>query len=198
MDFFATYGLIAVFLSLVLTPVGNPVPEDISLLAGGMIAGTGQTSIWTALAVGYAGVMLGDCVAWAMGRRVGLKPGGFLSRAVGAKQVARLQRFYQRFGDWTIVICRQLPGFRLPCFFIAGASGIPIKRFLLIDGSAALVTANVFTWLGYHYAADLASVIEGLDRFRQIATTLAVVAAGLIAYRIILYQIERRQIKHEE
>ena len=110
LDFFATYGLIAVFLSLVLTPVGNPVPEDISLLAGGMIAGTGQTSIWTALAVGYAGVMLGDCVAWAMGRRVGLKPGGFLSRAVGAKQVARLQRFYQRFGDWTIVICRQLPG----------------------------------------------------------------------------------------
>ena len=198
LDFFATYGLMAVFLSLVLTPVGNPVPEDISLLAGGMIAGTGQTSVWTALAVGYAGVVLGDCVAWAMGNRVGLKPGGFLSRAVGAKQVARLQRFYQRFGDWTIVICRQLPGFRLPCFFIAGASGIPIKRFLLIDGSAALVTANVFTWLGYYYAADLASVIAGLERFRQIATTLAVVAAALIAYRIILYQIERRQLNHEE
>lgn len=198
MDFFATYGLIAVFLSLVLTPVGNPIPEDISLLAGGMIAGMGQTSIWTALAVGYAGVVLGDCVAWAMGNRVGLKPGGFLSRAVGNKQVARLQRFYERFGDWTIVICRQLPGFRLPCFFIAGASGISIKRFLIIDGSAALVTANVFTWLGYHYSENLANVIAGLERFRQVATSLAVVAAVLIAYRIIQYQIERRRQKGEE
>ncbi len=198
MEFFATYGLIAVFLSLVLTPVGNPVPEDISLLAGGMIAGMGQTNIWTALAVGYAGVVLGDCVAWAMGHRVGLKPGGFLSRAVGNKQVARLQRFYERFGDWTIVICRQLPGFRLPCFFIAGASGISIKRFLLIDGSAALVTANVFTWLGYYYSSNLASVIEGLERFRQVASGLAIIAAALMAYRIILYQIERRQLKHEE
>jgi len=198
LEFFATYGLIAVFLSLVLTPVGNPIPEDISLLAGGMIAGMGQTSIWTALAVGYAGVVLGDCVAWAMGNRVGLKPGGFLSRAVGDKQVARLQRFYERFGDWTIVICRQLPGFRLPCFFIAGASGISIKRFLLIDGSAALVTANVFTWLGYYYSANLASVIAGLERFRQVASSLAIIAAVLIAYRIILYQIERRKQKGEE
>jgi membrane protein DedA with SNARE-associated domain len=198
LDFFATYGLIAVFMSLVLTPVGNPVPEDVSLLAGGMLAGMGQTSVWNALAVGYAGVVLGDCVAWAMGNRVGLKPGGFLSRAVGDKQISRLQRFYERFGDWTIVICRQLPGFRLPCFFIAGASGISIKRFLIIDGSAALVTANVFTWLGYFYASNLAEVIAGLERFRQVASGLAIIVFGLIAYRIVLYQIERRQVKKQD
>ena len=198
LEFFAKYGLLAVFISLVSTPLGNPVPEDISLLAGGMLAGMGKTNVWLALSVGYAGVIIGDCIAWAMGRRVGLNPGGFLSRAVGNKQVARLQRFYERFGDRTILICRQLPGFRLPCFFIAGASGIPIKRFLLIDGTAALVTANVFTWLGYFYAEDLGNVISGLGRFRQIVTVLAVVAAGLVAYRIVLYQIERRRVKREE
>ena len=198
MDFFAKYGLLAVFISLISTPLGNPVPEDISLLAGGMLAGMGQTNVWLALVVGYAGVIIGDCIAFAMGRRVGLKPGGFLSRAVGNKQVARLQRFYERFGDRTILICRQLPGFRLPCFFIAGASGISLRRFLLIDGTAALVTANVFTWLGYFYAEDLGNVIAGLGRFRQVMTGVLVLAVGLVAYRIILYQVERRQVKREE
>lgn len=198
MDFFAKYGLLAVFISLISTPLGNPVPEDISLLAGGMLAGMGQTNVWLALVVGYAGVIIGDCIAFAMGRRVGLKPGGFLSRAVGNKQVARLQRFYERFGDRTILICRQLPGFRLPCFFIAGASGISLRRFLFIDGTAALVTANVFTWLGYFYAEDLGNVISGLGRFRQVMTGVLVLAAGLVAYRIILYQVERRQVKREE
>ena len=198
MDFFAKYGLIAVFISLISTPLGNPVPEDISLLAGGMLAGMGQTNVWVALVVGYAGVIIGDCIAFAMGRRVGLKPGGFLSRAVGDKQVARLQRFYERFGDRTILICRQLPGFRLPCFFIAGASGISIRRFLLIDGTAALVTANVFTWLGYFYAEDLGNVIAGLGRFRQVMTAVLVLAIGLVVYRVVLYQIERRQVKREE
>ena len=194
MDFFQTYGLFAVFVSLVTTPVGNPVPEDVSLLAGGMIAGMGQTSIWTALAIGYSGVILGDCVAWAMGRRVGLQPGGFLSRVVGNKQIARLQRYYDRFGDRTILICRQLPGFRLPCFFIAGATGIPIKRFLWIDGTAALVTTNIFTWLGYVYWADLARVIHYLERFRQGVLTLAILAGMMIAYRIVQYRIERREV----
>lgn len=186
------------FISLISTPLGNPVPEDISLLAGGMLAGMGETNVWLALVVGYAGVIIGDCIAFAMGRRVGLKPGGFLSRAVGNKQVARLQRFYERFGDRTILICRQLPGFRLPCFFIAGASGISLRRFLFIDGTAALVTANVFTWLGYFYAEDLGNVISGLGRFRQVMTGVLVLAAGLVAYRIILYQVERRQVKREE
>ena len=143
-------------------------------------------------------VVIGDCVAWAMGRRVGLQPGGFLSRVAGKKQVARLQRFYERFGDRTILICRQLPGFRLPCFFIAGASGMPIKRFLLIDGSAALITTNVFTWLGYHYWEDLAEIIHWLERFRQGLTLLAVLAGLMVAVRIIQYQRERRALGGEE
>ena len=194
MDFFETYGLVAVFVALITTPAGNPIPEDVSLLAGGMIAGMGQSTVYEALLVGYTGVVLGDCVAWAMGRRVGLQPGGFLSRVAGKKQVARLQRFYERFGDRTILICRQLPGFRLPCFFIAGASGMPIKRFLLIDGSAALITTNVFTWLGYHYWKDLADVIHWLERFRNGVLVLAVMAGFMIALRIIQYQRERRAL----
>ena len=77
------------------------------------------------------------------------KPGGFLSRAVGNKQIARLQRFYERFGDRTILICRRQAS--------DSASSSRAHRgsrsgALLIDGTAALVTANVFTRLGYHYA----------------------------------------------
>ena len=198
MEFFTQYGLIAVFISLVTTPVGNPVPEDISLLAGGMIAGTGGTTIWNALLVGYAGVVLGDCIAWAMGRRVGMERNGFLARVAGKKQVARLERFYQRFGDRTILICRQFPGFRLPCFFIAGASGMSIKRFLLIDGAAALITTNVFTWLGYYYAENLVGIISWLEHFRKWVLIVAIVVAGMVAYRIIQYQIARRSAGAEE
>jgi len=198
MDFFNTYGLLAVFISLVTTPVGNPVPEDLSLLAGGMIAGTGGTSIWNALLIGYCGVVIGDCIAWAMGRRVGMQPNGFLSRVAGRKQVARLERFYQRFGDRTILICRQFPGFRLPCFFMAGASGMSIKRFLIIDGAAALITTNIFTWLGYYYAEDLLNVISWLERFRQGVLVVAVLAGALVAYRIVQYQIARKRSGSEE
>ena len=81
---------------------------------------------------------------------------------------------------------------------MAGASGMSIKRFLLIDGAAALITTNVFTWLGYYYAEDLMEVIEWLDRFRQGVLVVAVLAGLLVAYRIVQYQIARRSTGREE
>ena len=197
LDFFAKYGLLAVFISLISTPLGNPVPEDISLLAGGMLAGMGQTNVWVALVVGYAGVIIGDCIAFAMGRRVGLKPGGFLSRAVGNKHrtTAALLRAVRRSNNPHLPPASRL---QAPLLFHRGRLGHLLSTLPLIDGTAALVTANVFTWLGYHYAEDLGNVIAGLGRFRQVMTGVLVLAIGLVAYRVILYQIERRQVKREE
>ena len=75
---------------------------------------------------------------------------------------------------------------------------MPIKRFLLIDGTAALVTTNLFTWLGYYYWKDLAQVIHWLDSFRQAVVVVAVMAGLLVAVRIVQYQMERRALGTEE
>jgi len=182
------YGLLAVFMSLVTTPVGNPIPEDISLFCAGVLARMGTVHIVTALVVGYLGVTLGDCVAWVMGNRTGLNPTGFMAKIAGPKQLARIASFYDRWGNWTIVICRQFPGFRLPCFFFAGASGVSFKRFILIDGSAALITTNVFVWLGYTFADDMAKVLPWLDRFRSVAFFLLFLVLSFVAYRIYSFQ----------
>ncbi|MCV2509445.1 MAG: DedA family protein, partial [Neisseriaceae bacterium] len=40
--FFSTYGYLAVFSVLILCGLGLPIPEDITLVAGGVISGLGQ------------------------------------------------------------------------------------------------------------------------------------------------------------
>lgn len=185
------YGLIAVFLSLVTTPIGNPIPEDVSLFVAGMLARTDQVDILTALVVGYFGVILGDCIAWAIGRRVGLQPTGFIARLIGPKALRRVEGLYERWGSWAIVICRQFPGFRLPCFFFAGASGMRFRKFILIDGSAAIITTNVFVWLGY-YVADREKIGPWLQSFHNVVYVLLAVVGSAVLYRIISYQIRRR------
>jgi membrane protein DedA with SNARE-associated domain len=182
------YGLLAVFVSLVTTPVGNPIPEDISLFVAGVLAHMGSAHFATALIVGYLGVTLGDCIAWTMGKKIGLSPTGFMAKVAGSKQLSRIESFYDRWGNWTIVFCRQFPGFRLPCFFFAGASGVPFKRFILVDGSAAIVTTSVFVSLGYTFADDVAAVLPWLDRFRHFAFVLLMLAIGIIGYRIVGFQ----------
>jgi membrane protein DedA with SNARE-associated domain len=167
------YGLLAVFVSLVTTPVGNPIPEDISLFVAGVLAHMGSAHFATALIVGYLGVTLGDCIAWTMGKKIGLSPTGFMAKVAGSKQLSRIESFYDRW---------------LPCFFFAGASGVPFKRFILVDGSAAIVTTSVFVSLGYTFADDVAAVLPWLDRFRHFAFVLLMLAIGIIGYRIVGFQ----------
>jgi membrane protein DedA with SNARE-associated domain len=192
------YGLIAVFLSLVTTPIGNPIPEDASLFVAGMLARSDQVDILTALIVGYLGVILGDCIAWSIGRRVGLHPTGFIARLIGPKALRRVEGLYERWGSWAIVICRQFPGFRLPCFFFAGASGMRFRKFILIDGSAAIITTNVFVWLGY-YVADREQIGPWLQNFHNVFYALLAIVGTAVLYRIVSYQIQvRRERKYSE
>ena len=116
-DSLIKYGLFACFFSLILTPFGLPVPEEISLLAAGFIVKKQSSSIMVGWIVGFLGVTLGDVISWSMGRIVGLEPKGFVSKLIGQEQIRDIEQFYRKWGDWAIVIARQLPGMRFPTFF---------------------------------------------------------------------------------
>jgi membrane protein DedA with SNARE-associated domain len=192
MDSLLQYGLIAVFVALMLTPLGLPIPEDVSLTAAGVLSATGHATYAQAWLVGYAGVIGSDIVSWTFGRRVGLHPTGFISRMIGPEDIERIERFYRRWGPWAIVFARQFPGMRMPAFFFAGASGISLPRFLLYDGSAALITTTVFTWLGWTFADDLGRVLGWLDQFRRVGSVVGVVALVFISWRVVRRWRERR------
>ncbi len=193
MDTLLRYGLLAVFTALVLTPFGLPIPEDVSLLVAGVLVRLGHAVLPAAFLVGWSGVMIGDSIAWTMGRKVGLHPSGFIARLVGHEDIERIERFYRRFGSWAILIARQFPGMRLPAFFFAGASGIPYRRFFAIDGSAAVLTASIYIALGYTFADNLPRILAWLDRMRVVGTAVLGLAAILVAWRIL-----RRRLRREE
>jgi membrane protein DedA with SNARE-associated domain len=65
---FTEYGYLAVFAMLLVCGLGVPVPEDVTLVTGGVIAGLGYANVDTMVAVGMAGVLLGDGMVFTLGR----------------------------------------------------------------------------------------------------------------------------------
>jgi len=191
LDTFLRYGLLAVFLALILTPFGFPIPEDLSLLGAGVLSKMGHADFKLALAVGYCGVIGGDLIAWYMGSRIGLHPTGLIARLVGPDDIAWISRFYRKYGAFAIVIARQFPGMRLPAFFFAGATGVKMRRFLAFDGSAACITVGVFTSLGYIFADDLSNIVAWLERVRLVGTAAFICTVGFIVWRI-----GRKRLRH--
>lgn len=184
-DTLIKYGLFACFLSLILTPFGLPIPEEISLLAAGFIVKKQSSSLLIGWIVGFLGVTLGDVISWTMGKTVGLEPKGFVAKLIGQEQILDIEQFYRKWGDWAIVIARQLPGMRFPTFFFAGASAIPLGRFYLIDGLAALITTSVFFFLGYAFADDLSNIQIWIADFQSYAGTFAsVLISGIVGFFI--------------
>lgn len=177
------YGLVAVLGALLLAPFGLPIPEDISLLVAGVVARSGHATYGEALLVGYVGVVGGDVMVWSLGRRVGLRPTGWLGRLFGPAPTRRITRFYTRFGYWTVVICRNLPGMRFPAFFFSGATGMPLRRFLMLDGAAAVVTTVVWTRVGWWLGPGILERKALLSDIRLAFMLVAVTLIGVMLWR---------------
>jgi len=192
------YGLVAVYVALVLTAVGLPIPEDLSLLVAGALARTGNAALPEAILVGYVGVLTGDCIVWTLGRRTGLNPkSGWLGRLFGPEKTARMQRFYDRMGPWTVVVCRQLPGLRFPAFFFAGATGMSLRRFLLLDGLAAIITVSVWEGVGWWLGDRLAANLRAISNVRYVMLTLGAVLAAFVVGRWMGARKERKKQSEE-
>ena len=71
--FFSDYGYFAVLFVLIICGFGVPIPEDITLVSGGVISGLGYTNVHIMLVVSLFGVLLGDSTMYWLGRIYGTK-----------------------------------------------------------------------------------------------------------------------------
>lgn len=155
----------AVFLLLVLCGLGAPLSEDVVLLTGGVVAAESGASLVWMVVVGYLGVVAGDTLLFALGRRLGLRLRAhpWLARLLLHPRVELLRALLARRGLLAVVLIRYLPGLRAPGFLLSGLSNMPLRHFLLADGLSALLPAALLTWLGYRFGhAVLREVQVGL------------------------------------
>jgi len=182
LDFLLSNGLLAVLAALLLAAFAVPIPEDISLLAAGVLARQGHHTLATAYRVCYVGVIVADTIVHTLGRTLGLHPKGTLGRWFGPHKARRIIRFYKRFGRWAVVICRNFPGMRYTGFFLAGASHMPLQRFLVLDGLASIFTVGLYVTLGYVFGDEISGIVLWLKDFREIAVVVGGCVLALAAW----------------
>jgi membrane protein DedA with SNARE-associated domain len=183
-DVFTQHGYTAVFLVLLACGFGIPIPEDVALVTGGIIAGLGNANVHTMCFVGIAGVLLGDGLMFTAGKVFGTAILRFrpVAWVMTPKRYGQVQEKFERYGNWVLFVARFLPGLRTPIFITAGMSQkIPYWRFWLMDGMAALVSVPVWVYLGYWGASNIEHLQRILHRFQMgVFVVLALLAAGLL------------------
>jgi len=183
---FTEYGYLAVFVMLLVCGFGVPVPEDVTLVTGGVIAGLGYADVNTMFAVGMAGVLIGDGMVFTIGRFQGervmaLKP---VQRLITPERYQSAQEAFHKYGRWVMFVARFLPGLRTPVFFSAGMSRrVSLPTWLLMDGVAALISVPIWVYLGYFGARNFDWMFTILHRFQYGIFALLGLGGGWLGWR---------------
>lgn len=179
---------ILVFLILLACGFGVPIPEDITLIAAGILAYSQAADVWGMIVVGLAGVLVGDSAMFWLGRRYGLALARktFLGRSLTEERMGRVQEILKTRGNKILFAARFMPGLRTPLFFSAGALGVPVRVFLLYDGLAALISVPAIVYSVYAFGNHMDKVIATIQRANHgiVAIILTVVVGIIIKIRL--------------
>ncbi|GLQ91912.1 DedA family protein [Dyella acidisoli] len=191
--FFAEHGYVAVFMALLLCGAGLPLPEDITLVAGGVIAGLDYVNVHTMVAVTMVGVLAGDAGMFLLGHHYGVhmlqwKP---IALLMPPRRYAQMQDKFTRYGNRLMFFARFLPGMRTAVYITAGATHrVSFWRFLLLDGMAALLSVPFWVYLGY-FGANRREWLGMWIRRGQ--NSLWLLAGAVLVVALVLWWRQRRR-----
>jgi membrane protein DedA with SNARE-associated domain len=186
---------------LILCGMGLPIPEDIILMATGMIAQETGRSWLLASIVMYAGVLAGDSIAFFLGRRFGMRllalP--WIERLLSSKKQRRIAELFHHYGSTVFFVARVLPGLRAAIFCTAGAMKARYLNFLFFDGAAALISVPFFVWLGYFlwgkFGDDVVLLHQAVSRTHSYTLWVGLVAVAVIV--LVVWRVSRRLVRTE-
>jgi membrane protein DedA with SNARE-associated domain len=147
---------------LLLCGLGLPIPEDITLFAGGLLAYYGVTEVWAMIGVALIGVVLGDSIIFWLGAKYGRKltKKWIFHRLLPDDRLDSVKQKFHARGNKLIFAARFMPGLRAPIFFSSGTLHLPYRVFLFYDGLAALLSVPAIIGAVYYFGDNLEQVVH--------------------------------------
>ncbi len=171
--------------------VGLVAPGETALALGGVVAASGDVSLWIMIPIAWLCAAAGDLTSFILGRRLGTP---WLDRhgprfGISIARREQVQRFLDKYGPRAILIGRFIGIVRAVAPFLYGSSGMKLRTFLPWSLLGTFVWATAFTLVGYVFHR---SFERAADTLAHGALAFAViVAVGLL----IRAYVQRRRAK---
>lgn len=167
---------------------GVPIPEDVPLIAAGVILSQQpDVATWTGtLSIALLGIMCGDVVLYVLGGFWGPEvcQHRWVNWLITPARLDKMTLKFNRYGIWMCFFGRFFMGVRAAMCITAGVTRFPFWRFLLADMAGALISIPLFVWLGYWFASMVPTLKTYVHLVQWILLAIAVVIlVGFVAYR---------------
>ncbi|BBG03253.1 membrane protein DedA with SNARE-associated domain [Pseudonocardia autotrophica] len=167
--------------------IGLVLPGETVLIAAAMAVPDVPSAVLVTGVVAVA-AMGGDSIGYTIGRRLGPRlRDSRLIRRMGQDKWDDAARTLRRHGSWAVLCARFLPVVRTMTPAAAGASGLPLRRFL------PAVVVGAIAWASLHVAAGYL-LREAAEKFEHAFGLLGWVLLGIaLVVGAIAWKVRRRR-----
>jgi membrane protein DedA with SNARE-associated domain len=186
------FPYLGLFSLLILGTLGLPFPEDgILLLSGLLTAHHVIRPLPTFLAV-YSGLLLTDSLLYSVGKKYGrrLIEHKRFQKILSAEGLEKLEEKFRKWGALVVFFGRHVLGLRAQILLVAGVMKMSWKKFLLTDGTSALVTITLWGGLGYVGGNHFDSLRRAIANIEFILTVFLAILVGSFLF---LRYLKRRR-----
>jgi membrane protein DedA with SNARE-associated domain len=181
------YGLVALFIVVMLESGGAPLPGETALVAAAVYASTGHMNIVEVIVVAAIAAIVGDNIGYWLGRTLGR--GAFeripILRNHSAGFLPWSERFFKRHGGKTIFFARFFSVLRVTAAWVAGISRMHWWMFFLWNAAGGICWALLVGLIAYYVGHAAADAIGqyGLIAGAAIVVLVAAALVGLHFWR---------------
>lgn len=189
----AQYGLLLVFLNVLIEQFGVPVPAVPTLVLAGASAANGHLPLAGVIAVAVAACLISDSSWYLIGRRLGTRVMRTLCKVALTPDscVKQSELRFQRWRGRILLIAKFVPGLATLAAPLVGALGLRALPFLLLDLTGSLLWAGLACTLGFAFAPQIDLLLHALEQ----AGTLTLEVIGLLlALYVGAKWIQRRRM----
>jgi membrane protein DedA with SNARE-associated domain len=181
--FLVEHGYLVLFVWVFFEQIGVPFLPSIPVLLGvGALAGMGQMVASVAVAVAGVASMIADLLWYQIGRTRGGRVLHLLCRiSLEPDSCVRVtQNAFERWGGRSLLVAKFVPGLNTIAPPMAGIVGMPLRRFLLLDGLGSLLYVGTFVLIGWIWSDQIEAIAERFVGFG--GQPPLVIAAALAAW----------------
>jgi membrane protein DedA with SNARE-associated domain len=189
-SFIYAYGLLAVFVLMVVESCGVPFPSEVIMPTGGLLAATGhiQGGLAAVVLAGATGNLVGSLIAYGLAARFGepllLGPGRYIG--IRRHHLELADGWFQRWGLAAVFVGRVLPVIRTYISFPAGLARVNLPRFAALTFAGALPWCAALAFAGYVLGRNY-------DRISAPVEKAAIVIALLVAATVAVWYVRGRR-----
>jgi membrane protein DedA with SNARE-associated domain len=188
-----SYGLILLFVFVMLEGCGIPLPGETALISAAVLAGSGRFNIVEVIVVASAAAIVGDTIGYWIARLGGRRAIDKIPYAgkAAATFLPKGEAFFQRHGPKTVLIARFVAGLRSAIGWLAGLSRMPWLRFFMYNAAGGILWATTYGLAAYYFGQAAVDAVEKYGFFAVIAIA-AVAVFGYLGHRIFRRRMAAR------